>query len=65
LSDINLASATNAVMTVPIITGNIKFIEKIYEPGHYEHNMDLIPGIYIVTLDCENRRISRKITVWK
>ena len=65
VSDINLTSATNAVMTVTNITGNVKFIEKIYEPGHYEHNMDLIPGIYIVTLDCENRRISRKITVWK
>ena len=65
VSDINMTSATNAVMTVTDITGNVKFIEKIYEPGHYEHNMDLIPGIYIVTVNCENRRISRKITVWK
>jgi len=63
VSDINLGSYSNAVIRVTNITGNVILLKKIYESGHYEFPMDPMPGIYIVTINCENKIISRKISI--
>jgi hypothetical protein len=62
-TDINIGDLNNGTLVITNLTGRTIFIRKIYDPGHYEFGLEIQPGIYIVTLNSGNRRISRKIFV--
>ena len=64
-ADINLGDLKNGTLVVTNLTGRKIFIREIYDSGHYEFAQEIQPGIYIVTLNSGNRRISRKIFVYK
>ncbi len=63
-ADINMEFIRSGILTVTNLTGKTILVKNIYESGHYEFDYKLYPGIYIVTLITENRKISRKISVY-
>lgn len=63
-ADINLGFVRSGILTVTNLTGKTILLKNIYESGHYEFDYKLHPGIYIVTLSSENRKIARKFSVY-
>jgi hypothetical protein len=62
-ADINLVDPNDGTLVITNLTGRTVFIRNIYESGHYEFAQVMQPGIFIVTLNSGDRRISRKIIV--
>jgi hypothetical protein len=63
-ADINLGVLNDGTLVITNLTGRTIFINKIYDSGHYEFAQEMQPGIYIVTLNSGNKRISKKISVY-
>lgn len=63
-ADINAGEFIEGTLTVTNLMGVRIISKKICDPGHHEILYDLEPGIYIVTLISNNRKISKKISVY-
>lgn len=59
--NINLPYCEKSILTLHNLIGQTLFIYKINEPGYHEFRPIVKDGIYIVTFNSHNKRISKKI----
>jgi hypothetical protein len=60
---INPDLAKKGTMTISNLIGQIVYVEKIFNPGHFEFNPGFKNGIYIVTFISDNLMSSKKIFI--
>jgi len=61
--EINSLPGENGTLMVYNLTGQVLFIEKVYEVGYHEFNPGVKDGIYIVSFISGTERISKKIFI--
>ncbi len=60
---INPDLASKGTLTISNLIGQIVYVEKIFNPGHFEFNPGFKNGIYIVTFISDNLMDSKKIFI--
>ena len=63
MAEIILPSEGPGILTICNLLGQVILDQKIHESGHYEFESSVKDGIYIVSLMCPDKRISKKIFI--